>query len=619
MNKKVFLITMIVLALAAVVLVFIRFLLPGLSHNSSSYPASSPEPTASPTPTPPKMKLELEFESEDDLKWFQFFEMNGDTTENSQAALIDGAIRFGRQNTFPACNIKYEISANQFVHFRTRSSGLICGNEGLERGLTDQSKAVVLGNCTDELTDATAIFNRDSYGDTIYASLPVSGSLPGFENEWLDEILWLNETGDQVFYVAYNPDNPVLVLYGSVALPKDWQYDSWGIHIGAHYQAGEGAESAYRDVDFIRIGLGSLKSYLYYFVPAYQENQAELDAFLETSPGPLPELLPAEQEGSQPEEKNLTEAESEDSTQMTGQTEPEQVDEAVLEAGYEPDEQVLTWPEPESILPYLVKFDELERCDGCEAGTAVYGVELSPFGYTFSVSFGTPPYDNMPFNSSYIKEWVQIYSKPIDEGELLDYYGLYSRILSYEAGEPIPFIYHYANAESNLMLFKENVLVTAAVSNAGNNYRAAAQIVKDTLARLPEEGLSNPEMAAQPSTELNAQAAEKFLETAWLGDFTAPSVPVDSLSGRVDLWLRLKAPAQKVEAAIYHPESRTYLTYTWMENPPADVNLAMTGVFSTKDTQSPHPYYLEYYSNPFLIRVWVNGELVSEFAAEGPK
>ena len=348
----------------------------------------------------------------------------------------------------------------------------------------------------------------------------------------------------------------------------------------------------YVDIDFIRVGSGTLKSYLTESVPAYLENQEELDAFLDTPAAPLPEFISPHQQGS-------SQSEGATGDQMAGGA----------------SSQVLTWPEPETILPYLVTLEELERCDNC--AYTVHGVEMSPLGYVFSTSFGFPP-DGRPLpQGSFIRQWVQIFTNPIDREELINYYKLFSRIQPYQAGEPIQFIYNWGGTESNLMLNKANILTIASVSSAGKNLRIGSQIVNDTLARIPEEGLITPEMAAEPSTDFNEEAAAKFLDAAWVGTFEEPATPVYSFDYRTNVWLRLKAPAALVEMAIYHPDSQTYLSYFWIENPPVDVDVSMTGCVSTKDTQSPGQYYQGNYQGPKLIRVWVDKQLVSEFAIEG--
>ena len=297
MKKKFIILLLIGFAIVIVGLLFIRFALPGLPTGKSNKP----------TPlTPPTIKLDLNFEDEDDLKWVQFQTGEGMPENNPQDALVDGAIRLGGENSFSFMGITYDLEPNHFVHFRTRSGGQTCGCTGLGKGLGDQSIGFRLETCTDSLYNISVVFNRDNYGDSVSANLPKSGSVPGFADEWIDEIIWLNESGDVLYYFITNPNTPLQVMYGSVALPEDWQYARWGIGIDGFYGVDENSKPlGYKDIDFIRVGSGSLQSYLTYFIPAYLENQAELDAFFETPAAPMPELLPApQQDGSQTEDEN---------------------------------------------------------------------------------------------------------------------------------------------------------------------------------------------------------------------------------------------------------------------------------------------------------------------------
>ncbi len=321
-------------------------------------------------------------------------------------------------------------------------------------------------------------------------------------------------------------------MYGSVALPEDWQYDRWGIGVDGFYGVDENSKPlGYKDIDFIRVGSGSLKSYLTYSIPAYLENQAELDVFFEKPAAPMPELLPAPQQGrSQPEDENGVEGEPESEPETGQETRQEPTQEMAEGGEMNAGSQVLTWPQPESILPYLASLEKIERCDNCE--TTVYGVELSPFGYTFSVAFGLPPDSGATPRSSYIKHWVQIFTKTIDKEELLDYYGFTPLFTNYKVGEPIQFIYNNGGSESNLMFFEANILTTASVNFAGDNYRSAVQIVNDAIATLPDEGLTTPEMAAEPALELNEEAAENLLDAAWLATYEDPLTPVFTLGNR---------------------------------------------------------------------------------------
>ena len=616
MKKKFFILSTIILALALLVVLFVAFVLPGLKKPDED------------VLEPVKIKLDLEFESAEDLRWMQIFTFNGEPVNDPQGALVEGALCFGGDNIYSFTNMTYDLEPGMFIHFRTRSGGNTCGGVGLNQNMMDQSKGFSLENCTDGMFAASVVYNRDNFGDSIYANLPLTGSVPGFKDEWVDAIIWLNESGDQFYYFINNPENTAQIMYGSVALPEDWQYDRWGIGVSAYYDMLEGANhpSGNKDIDFIRIGSGTLQSYLNDYVPAYQENKEELENFLSTPPQAMPELLPQQQGNEQPEEEGM----SEDENNSEGEaTEGEEMAEEQIEEQTQPEEEivqeeevyeafsgVLTWPDPEPILPYLAKLENLEgTCKECE--NTVYGVDMTPFGYVFTVSFGNPP-DNGANPNSYVKEWIQLYDKPVNNYELLYYYKLIGRFpSSSQAGEPLQFIYKNGGSEVNLMIYKDNVLVTAGVYNVGNYYDPASQIVKDTVVLLPGEGLAVPELVSAPSVDLDEEAAAEILDAAWLGAFDAPAVPEFSFSGRDNFWLRLKAPVEKVELAVYHPETQTYFSYAWMDNPPVDTNIAMTGCFFNGERTSPNGYYREHYGGELLVRVWADGRLINEFSVEG--
>ena len=612
MNKKFFIISTIILAIALVAVLFVAFVLPGLKKPDEL------------TLEPVKIKLDLEFESADDLRWFQIFNVNGEPVNDPQGALVDGVLRLGKDNIYSFTNMTYDLEPNLFVHFRTRSGGNTCGGVGFEKGLPGQSKGIGLENCTDGIFSASIVFNRDHFGDSIFANPPMTGSVPGFEDEWVDAMIWLNESGDQFYYFINNPNDTAQVMYGSVALPEDWQYDRWGIGVSAYYDMDEVSNlpSGYKDIDFIRIGSGTLQSYLNEYIPTYQENKQELDAFLAKPAQAMPELQPQQQGNQQSEEEgmaeeeNMPEGENTEGEEMAEEQSQPEEEVTQEEEVPEPFSGVLTWPDPEPILPYLVKLEDIEEtCKECE--NMVYGIDISPFGYVFSVSLGNPP-DNGANPNSYVKHWIQLYDRDINKYDLLTYYKTFTRIQSYEAGEPIPFIFNSGSgSESNQMLYKANMLVIAGVYNVGDYFHPAARIVKDTINALPEEGLLTPELVSEPSIDLNNETAAEYFDNAWLGVFESPLTPANSFNGRVNLWVRLKAPAGKVETAIYHPGTQTYLSYSWMDNPPVDEAFAMTGCFFNSERRSPNPYYFEYYQGEMLVRVWVDGQLVNEFSVEG--
>jgi hypothetical protein len=79
----------------------------------------------------------------------------------------------------------------------------------------------------------------------------------------------------------------------------------------------------------------------------------------------------------------------------------------------------------------------------------------------------------------------------------------------------------------------------------------------------------------------------------------------------------LKKPVEKIESAVYHPDSQTYLSYYWMDNPGEDEMLPIAGCLAKGQAQNVNSYYFRDGQDTYLIRIWADGELVSEFEVEG--
>ena len=237
-------------------------------------------------PDPVDIVLDLEFESESDINWVSF----PPELENldMETIMVNGVLHMSGENQLFGLNMKYNLEPGLLVHYRPRSSEAgPCYSAGLGFDPDPaQNKTFSLGGCPDSLLNAEVVFNRDHFGDSIGARLPIRGSVPVVADAWVDLIFWITPERDQLYFFATNTDDPEHVTYGSVLLPEDWQVTRWNTGIAAYFEDEEGGV----DVDFARIAKGPLASYLYYNVPAYLENQEEIDQFLEQSPEPMPEL-----------------------------------------------------------------------------------------------------------------------------------------------------------------------------------------------------------------------------------------------------------------------------------------------------------------------------------------
>ena len=289
MNKKIWIMLSSVIALLLVLLGVYLLLAPGRTE------APAQDTVVVPTYEPVTIKLELTFDSVDDLKWLGFWDYSESQDHAQEDTWKDGFVHLGAGNTFGSLGVNYSLEPGQIVHIRTRAGENTCYSVGIGVDLQGSNKEIRLDGCTGGLYQASTVFNRDHEGDSIFGSMPLSGSVPAFAGEWTDKLIWLNETGDQLYYVITNPDDPVNVMYGAVELPEDWQYDRWGIGVNGFFDIGASSQTSnYVDVDLIRVGTGSLKSYLAEYVPAYLENLEDIDSFLSEVPELMPELQPAQ-------------------------------------------------------------------------------------------------------------------------------------------------------------------------------------------------------------------------------------------------------------------------------------------------------------------------------------
>jgi hypothetical protein len=242
---------------------------------------------------PEDIELELEFESADDLNWVTIPSEVGNL--DTVMFLVDGALHLSEGSQLRSIGMKYKLEPGLLVHYRTRSAAAgPCYRAEISFAPDQtQSKGIGLGGCPDAIHDIEAIFNRDHYGDSISAKLPLRGSVPVIADEWVDRIFWITPEGDQLYYLASNTNDPEHITYGSVILPEGWQTARWDTGVSGFFDAGVGdLASQYVDIDFVRIADGPLSGYLYSNLPAYLENREEIDLFLEQTPEPLPELEP---------------------------------------------------------------------------------------------------------------------------------------------------------------------------------------------------------------------------------------------------------------------------------------------------------------------------------------
>ena len=607
MNRKFWIIFGSVhLAIVAVFLA-VYFLLPApLSEEAASVPETA-APAVESTSEAVKLKLDLAFDSVDDLKWLGFWDYSESQEHAQEDTWEDGFVHLGAGNTFGSLGVNYSLEPGQIVHIRTRAGENTCYSNWIGVDMHGSSKEISLGGCTGGIFQVSA--DQNSSDGNVFGSMPLSGSVPAFAGEWMDKIIWLNETGDQLYYVITNTDDPSNVMFGAVELPEDWQHDRWGIGVNGYFETWEnGQTSNYVDVDLIRVGTGSLLSYLSEYVPAYQENQEEFADLFAQEPEPMPELHP---EGWQEQAEDM----GGEDMGMAADTGEDQVDEPSMEVTENQQTTierfgVLTWPDPAGFVPYLAKLEDIAVCNNCES--VVYGVRLTPTGYVFMVTHGTPEDTRPPGQNTMVKHWIEVHTDTVKQDDYLFMADIYHyRIPAFSAGEPIQLIAP-ASAATHLVLIKANVVMNVDVNNAGKNSRIANQIITDYFALVPEDGFETPELVAEPSLAFNQELADQVIERVWVGQFEAEETEIDAFEHGSNFWVRLKAPVEKLEVAVYHEESQTYLSYFWMDNPSVGIKLPML-------SEIPDGYYASYNDgNNYLIRVWADGELVAELQVRRP-
>ena len=287
MRKRPFFLRSMIFNGSVGLILFASLLLQGCSVNDVEELHQKETPLA-----PPTIKLDLDFEKEDDLNWIKLFKPGEDESLEKQDALLDGTIRLGDESAFATMDMIYELEADHFLHIRVKSGGEICGSDNLINHSNEFGKAIRFESCSDNRYHVAMLEYTSNSGDNIGAYLPASGSVPAIEDEWIDEIFWINESGDQIYYFVTMPEYPGMVMYGAVALKEEWKGDRWGVVLDAYFEQDEnGLAKGYRDIEMIRVGKGNIKTYLTYFVPAYEENKEELDAFFENPVEPMPELV----------------------------------------------------------------------------------------------------------------------------------------------------------------------------------------------------------------------------------------------------------------------------------------------------------------------------------------
>lgn len=269
--------------------------------------------------------------------------------------------------------------------------------------------------------------------------------------------------------------------------------------------------------------------------------------------------------------------------------------------------QTLTWPDPQPIWDDLLRLEDLQHCTNCEQ-QIVYGVKLDPAGYIFSVSYGNAlgdPRADQPM-LGFTRHQVQIFDAKIDVNALKEKLKrTVYRLQPHVSGEP--FVYYDRNTpNASVLLPYENFIEEVTLGNTARNAEYAANLLQNS--RVKPEGYTLPEQVEAPSFELDEELAENSPVSAWVSDRNRIYVPLQEvyITQMADLWIRVDASVETLEAAFYHPETSTFLQYVRMNEPRVGI---MRMLLEDSDGRG---YYTQNLNGPFVYLVWVDGKLIQQ-------
>ena len=270
--------------------------------------------------------------------------------------------------------------------------------------------------------------------------------------------------------------------------------------------------------------------------------------------------------------------------------------------------QTLTWPDPQPIWDDLLRLEDLQHCTNC-GDQIVYGVKLDPAGYIFSVSYGSAlgdPRADQPM-LGFTRHQVQVFDTKIDMNALKEKlkYSLY-RLQPNVPGEP--FVYYGRNIpNATVLLPHENFIEEITVGNTSRDAEYALDLLRES-SRVSAEGYTLPDLVELPSFELDEELAENSPVSAWVSDRSRIYVPLQEvyITQMADLWIRVDAPVETLEAAFYHPGTSTFLQYVRMNEPKVGI---MRMLLEDSDGRG---YYTQNLDGPFVYLVWVDGKLIQQ-------
>ncbi len=104
------------------------------------------------------------------------------------------------------------------------------------------------------------------------------------DDYWVDIVVWLDDTGKTFKYFVFDTEDSSRVAYGGVSVFDSWVSCEYEIYVDLfkdYWTEQVGIDLPTSQVDFIKLGEGSVMKYLEENVAGYADNKMAIDAFLQ--------------------------------------------------------------------------------------------------------------------------------------------------------------------------------------------------------------------------------------------------------------------------------------------------------------------------------------------------
>lgn len=227
----------------------------------------------------------LEFDTIEDIEYLDLFiEADDPSQVPLETFLHEGALRIGDGNLLREGTLPTPLHTGSFAHLRMRLSAEACYHVdlGFNNDQHDEYwQALRIDGCASNSHIVYVLQENEQEQSIGYLSS--GGSAVAAANEWADIIFWLPEDSSEVYALTVVDGK---TSHTALHIPEEWQSGKAFLGFGGWLDP----EYQFMDVDFIKVGEGLLDKYLAENLPAYDINQIEIDAFLQSAPQAFPEL-----------------------------------------------------------------------------------------------------------------------------------------------------------------------------------------------------------------------------------------------------------------------------------------------------------------------------------------